>query len=86
MGKLGCPRKNFLAPNRTFSDTLDEVGFENSTNEVPDEARKINLFMRRVKGSEGRASYYWTCKLSNLEEGDMNLLCQHEGRMFARPQ
>ena len=84
--KLGCPRKIFLAPNRTCPDTLNEVGFEDSTNEVPYEARKIILFMRRVKGSEGRASCYWTCKLSNHEEGDMNLLCQHEGRMFARPQ
>ena len=56
-----------------------EIGFEDSTNEVPYEARKIILFMRRVKGSEGRASCYWTCKLSNPEDGDMNMLCQHEG-------
>ena len=60
-----------------------EIGFEDATNEVPYEARKIILFMRRVKGSEGRASCYWTCRLTNPEEGDINLLCQHEGGVFA---
>ena len=50
-----------------------EIGFEDSTNEVPYEARKIILFMRRVKGSEGMASCYWTCKLSDPDDGDMNL-------------
>ena len=53
-----------------------EIGFEHENHEIPYEAKKVTVPMKRVKGSEGRASCYWRC---DVEDGDLNLLGQSEG-------
>ena len=53
-----------------------EIGFEHESHEIPYEAKKVTVPMKRVIGSEGRASCYWRC---DVEDGDLNLLGQSEG-------
>ena len=55
-----------------------EIGFEHEHHEIPYEAKKVTVPMKRVKGSEGRASCYWRCDIED-ESADLGLLAQLEG-------
>ena len=55
-----------------------EIGFEHEHHEIPYEAKKVTVPMKRVKGSEGRASCYWRCDIED-KDSDLDLLGQLEG-------